>query len=326
MATRKPSIDQELIRDLANILNETDLTEIEIEQDDLRVRVSRAGTPQMIHAPVAQPQASAPQAAAAPQAEAAPAAAAPSSANAVTAPMVGTVYLQPEPGAKAFVGRRQGQGGPDAPDRRGDEDHEPDPRPRAGTVKRILVEASPVEYARTADDHRVSEAGVRCSKDPDRQPRRDRAARVRACREMGMKTVAVHSTADADAMHVRMADEASASARRPPPTAISAWPPILSACEITGAEAIHPGYGFLSENANFVQILEDHGITFIGPSAEHIRIMGDKITAKDRCRLGIPCVPGSEGGVRTWKRRRRSPPISAIRSSSRRPPAAAGAA
>lgn len=101
MATRKPSIDQDLIRDLANILNETDLTEIEIEQDDLRVRVSRAGTPQMIHAPIAQPQMPA-----APSASAHPAAAAPAAAptaNAVTAPMVGTVYMSPAPGAKPFV-------------------------------------------------------------------------------------------------------------------------------------------------------------------------------------------------------------------------------
>ncbi|MEM5473204.1 acetyl-CoA carboxylase biotin carboxyl carrier protein [Hoeflea sp. AS60] len=103
MATRKPSIDQDLIRDLANILNETDLTEIEIEQDDLRVRVSRAGTPQMIHAPIAQPQMSAPQPAAAAAQPAAAATPAPTSVNAVTAPMVGTVYLSPAPGAKAFV-------------------------------------------------------------------------------------------------------------------------------------------------------------------------------------------------------------------------------
>jgi len=102
MATRKPSIDQDLIRDLANILNETDLTEIEIEQDDLRVRVSRAGTPQVVHAPVAQPQMPAAQAIAAQPVEtAAPAAV--TSANAVTAPMVGTVYMSPAPGAKAFV-------------------------------------------------------------------------------------------------------------------------------------------------------------------------------------------------------------------------------
>jgi acetyl-CoA carboxylase biotin carboxylase subunit len=108
----------------------------------------------------------------------------------------------------------------------------------------------------------------------------------------------VHSTADADAMHVRMADESVCIG---PPTSTDSYlsiPSIISACEITGAEAIHPGYGFLSENANFVQIVEDHGIKFIGPSAEHIRIMGDKITAKETAKaLGIPCVPGSEGGV-----------------------------
>jgi acetyl-CoA carboxylase biotin carboxylase subunit len=121
---------------------------------------------------------------------------------------------------------------------------------------------------------------------------------IRAAREMGIKTVAVHSTADADAMHVRMADESVCIG--PPPSAQSylSMPAIISACEITGAQAIHPGYGFLSENAQFVQIVEDHGITFIGPSAEHIRIMGDKITAKETAKaLGIPVVPGSDGGV-----------------------------
>ncbi len=121
---------------------------------------------------------------------------------------------------------------------------------------------------------------------------------VRAAREMGIETVAVHSTADADAMHVRMADEAICIG---PPSATDSYlsmPAIISACEITGAEAIHPGYGFLSENAQFVQIVEDHGIKFIGPSAEHIRLMGDKITAKDTMKtLGVPCVPGSDGGV-----------------------------
>ncbi len=121
---------------------------------------------------------------------------------------------------------------------------------------------------------------------------------IRACREMGIKSVAVHSTADSDAMHVRMADEAICIG--PPPSSDSylSVPAIISACEITGAEAIHPGYGFLSENANFVQIVEDHDITFIGPSAEHIRMMGDKITAKETMKaLGVPCVPGSDGGV-----------------------------
>lgn len=123
---------------------------------------------------------------------------------------------------------------------------------------------------------------------------------IRACREMGIKSVAVHSTADADAMHVRMADESVCIG---PATSIDSYlsiPAIISACEISGAQAIHPGYGFLSENARFVQILEDHDLSFIGPTAEHIRIMGDKITAKDTMKaLGVPCVPGSDGGVAT---------------------------
>ncbi|MCT8159901.1 acetyl-CoA carboxylase biotin carboxylase subunit [Pseudoruegeria sp. SHC-113] len=121
---------------------------------------------------------------------------------------------------------------------------------------------------------------------------------IRACREMGIQSVAVHSTADSDAMHVRMADEAVCIG--PPPSGESYLniASIIAAAEITGAQAIHPGYGFLSENAAFVQALEDHDITFIGPTAEHIRIMGDKITAKDTMKkLGVPCVPGSDGGV-----------------------------
>ncbi len=125
---------------------------------------------------------------------------------------------------------------------------------------------------------------------------------IRACKEMGIGSVAVHSTADADAMHVRMADESICIG---PPSGTQSYlsiPNIISACEITGAEAIHPGYGFLSENANFVQIVQDHGLTFIGPTADHINMMGDKITAKDTMKnLGVPCVPGSDGGVPTLK-------------------------
>ena len=123
---------------------------------------------------------------------------------------------------------------------------------------------------------------------------------IRAAREMGIGSVAVHSTADSDAMHVRMADESVCIG---PPSSQQSYlsiPSIIAACEITGAEAIHPGYGFLSENAGFVQIVEDHDLTFIGPTAEHIRIMGDKITAKDTMKeIGVPCVPGSDGGVPT---------------------------
>jgi acetyl-CoA carboxylase biotin carboxylase subunit len=121
---------------------------------------------------------------------------------------------------------------------------------------------------------------------------------LRACRELGIATVAVHSTADANAMHVRLADESVCIG---PPSATKSYlniPAIVSACEITGADAVHPGYGFLSENARFAEILEEHEITFIGPSAEHIRIMGDKIEAKTTAaRLGIPVVPGSDGAV-----------------------------
>jgi acetyl-CoA carboxylase, biotin carboxylase subunit len=121
---------------------------------------------------------------------------------------------------------------------------------------------------------------------------------LRAAKELGIATVAVHSTVDKDAMHVRLADESVCIG---PPTARDSYlniPALLSACEITGADAIHPGYGFLSENARFAEILADHNITFIGPKAEHIRIMGDKIEAKKTAiKLGIPCVPGSDGGV-----------------------------
>ncbi len=121
---------------------------------------------------------------------------------------------------------------------------------------------------------------------------------IRACREMGVKSVAVHSTADEDAMHVRLADESVCIGPAPSIDSYLSKAAVISACEITGAQAVHPGYGFLSENASFAQALQDHGITFIGPTAEHIRIMGDKITAKVTARdLGIPVVPGSDGGV-----------------------------
>ena len=120
----------------------------------------------------------------------------------------------------------------------------------------------------------------------------------RACKELGIKTVAVHSSADNEAMHVKLADESVCIG---PPQAKDSYlniPSIISACEITGAEAVHPGYGFLSENAHFAEILEAHNLTFIGPSSEHIQIMGDKIMAKETVsKLGIPVVPGSNGKI-----------------------------
>lgn len=120
----------------------------------------------------------------------------------------------------------------------------------------------------------------------------------RACHEMGIKTVAIHSTADSEAMHVRLADEAVCIGPAPSADSYLNIANIIAACEITGADAVHPGYGFLSENARFAEICEEHGVKFIGPTADHIRKMGDKITAKETVKeLGIPVVPGSEGGI-----------------------------
>src|SRR5665213_20232 len=120
----------------------------------------------------------------------------------------------------------------------------------------------------------------------------------RACKEMGIATVAVHSEADAQAMHGRLADESVCIGPAPAAKSYLNIPSIIAACEITGAQAIHPGYGFLSENARFAEIVEAHGYTFIGPKAEHIRLMGDKISAKRAVKAaGIPVVPGSEGAI-----------------------------
>ena len=121
---------------------------------------------------------------------------------------------------------------------------------------------------------------------------------LRACKELGIATVAVHSTADEDAMHVRLADESVCIGPPPAKDSYLNIPALLAACEITGADAVHPGYGFLSENARFAEILTEHGLHFIGPKPAHIRLMGDKIEAKHTAKkLGIPVVPGSDGAI-----------------------------
>jgi len=121
---------------------------------------------------------------------------------------------------------------------------------------------------------------------------------LRAAKELGIATVAVYSTADKEAMHVKLADESVCIGPPPARDSYLNVPALLAACEITGADAVHPGYGFLSENARFADILDEHGIAFIGPKGDHIRLMGDKIEAKrTAARLGIPCVPGSEGAI-----------------------------
>jgi acetyl-CoA carboxylase biotin carboxylase subunit len=125
----------------------------------------------------------------------------------------------------------------------------------------------------------------------------------RACREMGIKTVAVHSTADADAMHVRLADEAVCIGPPPSRDSYLNMPALLTAASITGADAIHPGVGFLSENARFAEMVEEHGFVFIGPTPEHIRIMGDKVSAKRTVQsLGLPVILGSDGGLETLEK------------------------
>ena len=151
---------------------------------------------------------------------------------------------------------------------------------------------------------------------------------LRACKELGIPTVAVHSTADADAMHVRLADESVCIGPPPRPRELPQRAALLTACEITGADAVHPGYGFLSENARFAEILIEHGVHFIGPKPEHIRLMGDKIEAKRTAQAARH--PGGAGlgrrrrlGSRGARDRRAT---SAFPCWSRRPPAAAAAA
>src|ERR1700733_2602573 len=120
----------------------------------------------------------------------------------------------------------------------------------------------------------------------------------RACKEMGIATVAVHSEADAGPMHVRLADESVCIGPAPVSKSYLNIPQIIAACEITGAQAVHPGYGFLSENARFAEIVEAHGYTFIGPKPEHIRLMGDKIAAKQAMKaVGIPVTPGVDKAI-----------------------------
>ena len=129
---------------------------------------------------------------------------------------------------------------------------------------------------------------------------------LRACKELGIATVAVHSTADEDAMHVRLADESVCIGPPPAKDSYLNIPALLAACEITGADAVHPGYGFLSENARFAEILAEHNVHFIGPRPEHIRLMGDKIAAKRTARqLGLPVVPGSDAGIGSDEEARR---------------------
>ena len=302
MSTKKTGVDQQLIRDLAGILDETNLTEIEVEQGDLRVRVSRQSP--MVHAAVGRRRRLSHRTARSrwPRSTQPAAAAADISKNAVTSPMVGTAYMSPSPDAEPFiaVGQKVREGQTlliiEAM-----KTMNQIPSPRAGNGDRDPVRGRPARRIwRAAGRRRIGYGRRRGMFQKILIANRGEIALrvLRAAKELGIQTVAVHSTADADAMHVRLADESVCIG--PPPSRDSYLNihQIVAACEITGADAIHPGYGFLSENAKFADILAAHNITFIGPSAEHIRIMGDKIEAKRTAkRLGIPVVPGSDGAV-----------------------------
>ena len=214
--------------------------------------------------------------------------------------MVGTAYWAPEPGAKPFieVGTKVSVGQTlliiEAM-----KTMNQIPSPRAGTVTQILIEdGQPVEFGEPLVIIE-SDGGPAMFDKILIANRGEIALRIlRACKELGIATVAVHSTADADAMHVRLADESVCIGPPPSKDSYLNVPALLAACEITGADAVHPGYGFLSENARFAEILADHNLHFIGPKAEHIRLMGDKIEAKKTAkRLGIPVVPGSDGAI-----------------------------
>ena len=324
--------DPDLVRELANLIAETDLTEIEVEKGDLRIRVARTVTATPM--PLPRQAASArgrgrrrrPCAGRGSRRLPGPRPAIPAPCcRRWSAPPIAS----PRPDAKPFVevGSKV-----EAGDKvllvEAMKTFNDIVAPRAGTVTAIFVEDGTAGRIRRAPPRDRVSGGPMFDKILIAN-RGEIALRIlRAAKELGIATVAVHSTADADAMHVRLADESVCIG---PPAARDSYlniPALIAACEITGADAVHPGYGFLSENARFAEVLEHHHIAFIGPKAEHIRIMGDKIEAKRTAkRLGIPCVPGSEGGVTDEDEAKRVAGRDRLsRSSSRRPPAAAAAA
>ena len=288
-------VDTALVRELAELLTDNELTEIEVEDGDRKIRVRREAAPVMAyaHAPAALLRRAAAAPAAPPAAEAAPAARSTRSSRRWSAPP----FCRPSPGAKPFVAvgdtvkegdtlliieamkvmnpitRAQGGQGHADPGRR-----RPAGRVRPAARRHRVSESMAIQKLLIANRGEI-------------------ALRIhRACHEMGIKTVAVHSTADTDAMHVRLADEAVCIGPPPAKDSYLNIPNIISAAEITHADAIHPGYGFLSENAQFAEIVESHNIIWVGPKPEHIRMMGDKIEAKrTAAKLGLPLVPGSDG-------------------------------
>ena len=276
-------IDIRKIKSLVEIIEQSSVSEIELTQGEESVRISRASAaqPVMVTAPAAALQAQAPVAAA--PAPAAAAASAPESAaddsenvpdeKLIKSPMVGTFYRSSAPDQKPFVeeGQSISKGDP-----------------------LCIVEAMKMMNQITADKMNKIEKLVIAN-------RGEIALRIlRTCKEMGIKTVAVYSTADRDLKHVKLADEAICIGGPTPKESYLNVPRIIAAAEVTGAQAIHPGYGFLSENADFAEQVERSGFIFVGPTSQSIRLMGDKVSAiKAMKHSGVPTVPGSDGPVGT---------------------------
>ena len=293
----KFDVDESLVLKLAALLEKTGLTEIEFEAGEQRIRVTRGSTIVQAAAPAAAPVA---------PVAAAPAASEGPPAGAVMSPMVGTAYASASPGADHFVkvGDRV-QKGQTLLIIEAMKVMNPIPRPCRYREGDPLRRRPSGRVRRHPDGRRLSRGTTSVQTAAGMfekvliANRGEIALRIhRACREMGIRTVAVHSTADADAMHVRLADESVCIGPPPSRESYLNMPAILTAASIAGADAIHPGIGFLSENAKFASMVEEHGFTFIGPTPEHISMMGDKVEAKVAAiKLGLPVVPGSPGAI-----------------------------
>jgi acetyl-CoA carboxylase, biotin carboxylase subunit len=304
-------IDLDFLRGLIQAVDESGIDALEIARGGTRIRINKTPPPAPVaaapapvasHAPAPAPSTPAAPAGSAPAADAPAPAAPPAAGNLVEvkSPMVGTFYRAPAPDAPSYVEVGSGSEGRHAVHHRGDEAHE---RARGEVRARREVWRRTASRSSTA---RCSSASIRAAAAPTPlfkkvliANRGEIALRIiRACHELGIRTVAVYSEADRESLHVRFADEDVCIGPAPARESYLNIPRIIAAAEITGAEAIHPGYGFLAENAEFSEICGRSEIVFIGPTPEQIRSMGDKATARRTMMdSGVPTVPGSEGIV-----------------------------
>jgi hypothetical protein len=296
-------MDLRKLKTLIDLVSDSNVSELEITEAEGKVRIVKGPVGGQVahYAPPPMPVVTMPApVAAAPAPAAAEAPAAPASnEHIVKSPMVGTFYRAASPAPRPSSKWALGQGRRDRLHHRGHEDPE---RDRSRQVRA----PSPRSCARTARRSNTASPCSSSNKGRRRHPmfkkilianRGEIALRIqRACRELGVKAVMVYSEADREAKYVKLAEEAVCIGPAPSAQSYLNMPAIISAAEVTDAEAIHPGYGFLSENADFAERVEKSGFQFIGPTPESIRIMGDKVSAKQAMiKAGVPCVPGSEG-------------------------------